>query len=133
MGRTPGWVHAVKWLLIVLSVGILAFSAQQAIEAGSWLIVIVVAFIAMSILVVYSTRRMIPAKYLLPGLILLLLFQMWPIIYTAATAFTNYGDGHTLSKEEAIVAIRAVGAPGSRRPPLRHVGRGAGGGGDRDR
>ena len=106
VGRTPGWVHAVKWLLIVLSVGILAFSAQQAIEAGSWLIVIVVAFIAMSILVVYSTRRMIPAKYLLPGLILLLLFQMWPIIYTAATAFTNYGDGHTLSKEEAIVAIQ---------------------------
>ncbi|MDO5663576.1 MAG: hypothetical protein Q4G40_12835, partial [Brachybacterium sp.] len=105
--HTPLWVHLTKWGLIVASVLLLAYLAQLAIAAGSWLIVIVVSFIAMSILVVYSTRRMIPMKYLLPGLILLLLFQIWPIVYTAATAFTNYGDGHSLSKSEAVEAIQA--------------------------
>ena len=105
--RTPAWVHATRWLLIAAALLALGYAAQQAIEAGSWLIVTVVAFIAMSVLVVYSTQRAIPAKYLLPGLILLVLFQIWPIAYTAATAFTNYGDGHTLSKEEAIVAVQA--------------------------
>lgn len=105
--RTPAWVQVAKWGLIVAALLGLGYAAQQAIEAGSWLIITVVAFIAMSVLVVYSTRRFIPAKYLLPGLVLLLLFQMWPIIYTAATAFTNYGDGHTLSKDEAIVAVQA--------------------------
>ncbi|GGK76808.1 ABC transporter permease subunit [Ornithinimicrobium pekingense] len=107
VGHTPAWVHAARWGLIALTLLGLGYVAQQAIEAGSWLIVIVVAFIAMSVLVVYSTRRAIPAKYLLPGLVLLLLFQIWPIVYTAATAFTNYGDGHTLSKDEAVQAIQA--------------------------
>ena len=107
VGRTPVWVHVVKWALVAGAVLALSWVAQQAIEAGSWLIVIVVAFIAMAVLVIYSTRRFIPMKYMLPGLLLLLLFQMWPIIYTAATAFTNYGDGHTLSKEEAVQAIQA--------------------------
>ena len=107
VGRSPWWVKITKWLLIALVILILGYAAQQAIEAGSWVIVTILAFIAMAILVVYSTRRFIPAKYLLPGLILLLLFQMWPIVYTAATAFTNYGQGHTLSKEEAILAIQA--------------------------
>ncbi|MGD8202013.1 ABC transporter permease subunit [Ornithinimicrobium sp. W1679] len=107
VAHTPVWVHAARWGLILLTVVILGYAAQQAVEAGAWLIVIAVAFIAMSVLVVYSTRRFIPLKYLLPGLVLLLLFQMWPIMYTAATAFTNYGDGHTLSKEEAVKAIQA--------------------------
>ncbi|WP_431473101.1 hypothetical protein [Ornithinimicrobium sp. W1665] len=107
VAHTPVWVHAARWGLILLTVVILGYAAQQAVEAGAWLIVIAVAFIAMSVLVVYSTRRFIPLKYLLPGLVLLLLFQMWPIMYTAATAFTNYGDGHTLSKEEAVSAIQA--------------------------
>ena len=104
---TPLWVHIAKWGLIALTVLVLGFAAQLAIQNGAWLIVTVIAFVLMAILVVYSTRRMVPMKYMLPGLILLLLFQMWPIVYTVATAFTNYGDGHTLTKEEAIGAIQA--------------------------
>lgn len=104
---TPTWVVAVKWLLIALTLLGCAYIAWRAVEAGSWLIVTVAAFIAMAVLVVYSTRRGITMKYLLPGLILLTLFQIWPIAYTVATAFTNYGDGHSLSKEEAIEAIQA--------------------------
>ncbi|GAA1165241.1 ABC transporter permease subunit [Ornithinimicrobium humiphilum] len=107
IGHTPAWVHVARWGLILLALLGLGYAAQQAIEAGSWVIVIVVAFIAMGVLVVYSTRHFIPAKYLFPGLVLLLLFQVWPIVYTAATSFTNYGDGHSLSKEEAITAIQA--------------------------
>lgn len=105
--RIPIWVQVAKWGLIALTLLALAWAAQQAVESGAWLIVTVTAFVAMGVLVVYSTRRLIPMKYLLPGLVLLLLFQMWPIVYTVGTAFTNYGDGHTLTKEEAIDAIRA--------------------------
>ena len=38
--HTPPWVIVTKWALIVLSVAGLAWAAQQAIEAGAWLIVI---------------------------------------------------------------------------------------------
>ena len=61
----------------------------------------------MCVLVVYATRRSVPLKYLLPGLLLLLGLQIWPIVMTVSTAFTNYGDGHALSKEDATNAIIA--------------------------
>ncbi|WP_114905680.1 ABC transporter permease subunit [Ornithinimicrobium murale] len=104
---TPAWVVATKWLLIALTVLGCTYLSWRAVEAGSWLIVTVAAFIAMAVLVVYATGRGITLKYLLPGLILLTLFQMWPIAYTVATAFTNYGDGHSLTKEQAIEAVQA--------------------------
>jgi hypothetical protein len=35
----------------------------------------------------------------------MLAFQVWPVLYTAATAFTNQGNGHMLTKEQAIDTI----------------------------
>ena len=66
-----------------------------------------VAFVAMAIVVVYGVRRAVPMKYLMPGLLLLLALQVWPIVYTVATAFTNYGDGHRVSKQESVDSIIA--------------------------
>src|SRR5207237_1203077 len=55
----------------------------------------------------YLTRRHIPAKYLVPGTLFLIAFQVFPVLYTASTAFTNFGDGHRGSKDDAIVAIQS--------------------------
>ncbi len=41
------------------------------------------------------------------GLSALLLFSIFPIIYTTYVAFTNYGDGHLLSRTQAINQIQA--------------------------
>lgn len=105
--KPPLWVTVVKWALIALAVVVLLYAAQQLVEAGQWLMVILIAFVAMCILAVYSTRRAIPLKYLLPGLLLTLALQIWPLIYTVSLSFTNYGDGHLVSKEEAVSAIEA--------------------------
>lgn len=98
---TPVWAHVVKWGLIGLAVLAAAYVIQKLIASGSWLGVVITAFIATCIVAVYATRRAVPLKYLLPGLLLLVTLQIWPIVYTVATAFTNYGQGHVLSKEEA--------------------------------
>jgi arabinogalactan oligomer/maltooligosaccharide transport system permease protein len=66
---------------------------------------VVLGLVGLAVLVVYATRRNVPAKYLLPGLVFFLAFQIWPAVFTGATAFTNWGDGHSLSKEESIQAI----------------------------
>ena len=49
--------------------------------------------------------RLIPVKFLLPGTLFLLAFQVIPILYTAQIAFTNYSTGHILTKSEAIDTI----------------------------
>src|SRR5690625_4377971 len=54
---------------------------------------------------VYFSRRAIAAKYLLPGVIFLLVYQVFVIGYTGFVAFTNYGDGHNSTKQDAIAAL----------------------------
>jgi arabinogalactan oligomer/maltooligosaccharide transport system permease protein len=57
--------------------------------------------------VVYlARRRAIPLKFLVPGTILLIAFQVVPIAYTVNIAFTNYSTGHILAKSEAIDGIK---------------------------
>jgi arabinogalactan oligomer/maltooligosaccharide transport system permease protein len=51
-------------------------------------------------------RRAIPAKFLVPGTVFLLAFQLIPIVYTVRVAFTNYSTGHILTKSQAIDAIQ---------------------------
>ncbi|WP_235866397.1 hypothetical protein [Serinibacter arcticus] len=57
------------------------------------------------ILGVYVTGRAIPAKYLLPGVLLLVLFLIYPILLTFQLSTTNYGDGTRNSKEASIARI----------------------------
>ena len=81
----------------------------------------------MAILAVYGTRRAVPLKYLMPGLLFLLALQVWPIVYTVGTAFTNFGDGHRISKQESIDSIIANSVqevPGSSRYKLTRGGQG---------
>ncbi|PPK92432.1 arabinogalactan oligomer/maltooligosaccharide transport system permease protein [Kineococcus xinjiangensis] len=54
---------------------------------------------------VYSTSRLVPAKYLLPGTLFLLALIIYPIIATLQLSFTNFGDGKRGTKEEAIASI----------------------------
>ena len=39
-------------------------------------------------------QRALPGKYLIPGLLFLLVYQIFVMAYTGYVAFTNYGDGH---------------------------------------
>jgi arabinogalactan oligomer/maltooligosaccharide transport system permease protein len=50
---------------------------------------------------------MLPAKYLVPGLLFLLVYQIYAMGYTGYVAFTNYGDGHNSTKSDAISQIAA--------------------------
>ena len=57
------------------------------------------------LIAVYSTRRLVPLKDLLPGTLLLTVFVLQPIISTAQLSFTNSGDGTRGSKEDTIATI----------------------------
>jgi len=103
-GTSPVWLLVTKWLLIGLTLVVVAIVAQKLIAQGAWIGVVILAFVAMCVLVIYGTGRSVPLKYLLPGLVLLVGLQIWPIAYTVATSFTNYGDGHLESKQQSIEA-----------------------------
>lgn len=100
----PGQVGKV--FALGLAVALAVWGMFPLIDAHAWLALAALLAVTALIFYVYLSRRPIPAKYLLPGTLLLIAFQVIPIIYTASTAFTNFGDGHRGSKQNAITAIQ---------------------------
>ncbi|MCM4079210.1 ABC transporter permease subunit [Paractinoplanes hotanensis] len=118
-GRTTG--PLIKIVLLGLTVAIAIWAAFPLAESRAWTGLAVLTATTAGLLYLYLTPRHIPLKYLAPGTILLLLFQVFPVLYTASTAFTNFGDGHRGSKDEAVVAIQTASVtqvPGSRQYAL---------------
>lgn len=70
-----------------------------------WLIVVAALFAAAAINWIYLRRGMLPAKYLVPGTVFLVVFQLYVVVYSGYIAFTNYGDGHMGDKDDAISVL----------------------------
>lgn len=54
---------------------------------------------------VFFSEKTYPVRYMVPGLIFLFAFVVYPIGYTFYLSTTNYGTGHILSKKQAINAL----------------------------
>jgi arabinogalactan oligomer/maltooligosaccharide transport system permease protein len=103
---TTGLIVKIVLLGLVLAVAI--FAAFPLIEQGQWLGLALVVGVTALLFWIYLSPRRIPAKYLIPGTLFLLAFQVFPVLYTMSTAFTNFGDAHRGSKEDAIRAIEGA-------------------------
>ncbi len=72
-----------------------------------WFLVIVWVIAALAVFAYLGRTKRLPAKYILPGALLLVLFVVYPVVMTAKTSTTNFGDGTRQSKEETITQIIA--------------------------
>ena len=71
---------------------------------------VAIALVAMFVINwLYLRRGGLPAKYLAPGVILLIAFQVYVLFFSAYTAFTNYGSFHNGDQNLAVSAIKAAG------------------------
>jgi arabinogalactan oligomer/maltooligosaccharide transport system permease protein len=106
MSGGPGL--AVKIAFLSLTNALAAWALVVLIGRSNWLAVaVLVAATALTDAVFLVPRKgAIPAKFLLPGGVFLIAFQIVPIVYTITVAFTNYSTGHVISKSAAIEAIK---------------------------
>src|SRR3712207_5819444 len=97
---------ALKILLLGVVNALAVWAGVELAREEKWpaLVALVLATVAVDAIFLVP-RVPIPLKYLVPGTIFLLAFQIVPIVYTAQLAFTNYSTGHILSKDEAIATI----------------------------
>ncbi|WP_174545833.1 ABC transporter permease subunit [Nocardiopsis dassonvillei] len=97
----------VKIALLGLFTALGVWAVLPLYVAGNWwgigLIVAVVGLVYW----VYLSKRAVPVKYLVPGVLFLLTFQILPVLYTMSTSVTNLSDGHRGDKEQAIASIEA--------------------------
>lgn len=101
-GFGMGFVIKLVLMALINAFGLFGILSAWAAESWGILVFLLLALIAADLVYFLPTRRMLPAKYLYPGLIFLLVFQIFVVLYTAATAFTNYGDGHNSTKQAAV-------------------------------
>jgi arabinogalactan oligomer/maltooligosaccharide transport system permease protein len=101
--------HVAPLLFKVVSLGIVvgvAFAlTPQLLGQERWFMLAAVWAITTVLLATYSHGRGLPAKYLVPGTLFLVLFIVYPIVMTAQISTTNYGDGTRGTKEQTVAQI----------------------------
>ncbi len=72
---------------------------------GYFPLMVAVFVAAIFVNLVLLFKRMAPLRWMTIGITFMILFTIYPIVFTVWVAFTNYGDGHLLTKEVAITQI----------------------------
>ena len=98
----------VKIILLGLVDALAVFALFVLFIQQSWVVFGIAAVVTIIINYIYLKPGALPAKYLAPGVIFLAIFQIFVVIYSGYIAFTNYGDGHNSTKEDAIESIIAT-------------------------
>ncbi len=110
--RIPAFtgVYLVKIVGLALLAALLVSVLPAVVATKQWGFLAVLVAVAALLVAVYSTKRAVPAKYLVPGVLMLVLFLIYPILLTFQLAMTNFGDGTRSSKSEAVTRIVGTSA-----------------------
>jgi arabinogalactan oligomer/maltooligosaccharide transport system permease protein len=97
----------VKITLLALANALAVWALYVLVSHHRWPAAAVVALATAVVDVLYLVPHdwSLPAKFLIPGTIFLIGFQIVPIVYTIDVAFSNYSTGHILTKSQAISTI----------------------------
>ena len=98
-------ILGVKILLMALVDAFGIVLLMSFLANGQTIVAIAVALGLVAVNIVYFRRGGLAAKYIIPGLTFLLVFQIFVIVYTIYVSFTNFGFGHNIDKSSAVEQI----------------------------
>jgi len=93
--------------IVLFDAGVVWFilSAQS---RGFDQLIVIIGVIAVMLNLIFLIAGAYPFRWMAIGLSFLILFTIYPMIFTIYVAFTNYGEGHLLTKEQALPLIEKV-------------------------
>ena len=97
----PGFFVKLVLMMLIDALGLYGMFTAYLVK--SWTVLAVLAVLLLVVNWVYFSKRMIPAKYLVPGMVFLLIYQVFVMGYTGYVSFTNYGQGHNSTKDDACL------------------------------
>ena len=95
--------------MLAVATAVLVWMGFVAILASDWIIASTLGLILIFTNWVYFSKKTVAAKFLFPGSVLLAIFVVVPIIYTAWMSVYNYKTGNEITKEQAITQLHQVG------------------------
>lgn len=98
---------SVLWriTLLLLIDGFAIWFAFRAFGEGFMPLGMIIVLITAVLNYIILAKDMYPLRWMAIGLVLMTMFSIYPIILTVFVAFTNYGDGHLLTKQQSIEQI----------------------------
>lgn len=75
------------------------------IRDGVWSIAAILTLTTLVVNLISFSDRLYPLRWMSPAIAIIMLMVLYPIFFTVYTAFTNYSDGHLLTKVQAIRRI----------------------------
>jgi ABC-type sugar transport system permease subunit len=103
-GDSP-FVTVLKYAAIALADALSLILIYSLFMSGNPSFAVVAIFALLMANAIAFMPRLYPLRWMAPGLVLVTLLVIYPIIYTVITSATNYGDGHLLPKPQAIDLI----------------------------
>ncbi|MBO8161432.1 MAG: DUF4896 domain-containing protein [Thermosipho sp. (in: Bacteria)] len=96
------FLKIVGWILLALFNAFSVWGALFLFQKGFY--ELSVTFFVLIVLIDYFifNRKSYPFRYMIPAMILLFILVLYPIIFTIKTAFTNYGTGHIMTRQEVV-------------------------------
>jgi ABC-type sugar transport system permease subunit len=90
-------------LLATLLFGVIGalLSIVIIVQFGNFVIPVIIILIVGFILLAVWLKNLYVYRYLIPAVVVMLVFLAYPIVYTVYIAFTNYGTGHMQPKNDA--------------------------------
>jgi ABC-type sugar transport system permease subunit len=98
----------IRLLLIFVFNAVAAWFIYRAINLGFTQLAIVAGIVTAVQNVIFLWPKAYPYRWIALGLSFMILFTIYPIVLTLAVAFTNYGDGHLLTKAQALPLIEKI-------------------------
>ena len=116
----PTPARSFKWLgLILVAVAsvLAAYAAWTFYLLGQPLLAVMMFALVIAFAVIFSQRRFYASRFIYPGIATIVLFSLFPVIYTVYLGFTNYGFLNLLTFERAkeVLLSRSVVDPDSER------------------
>jgi ABC-type sugar transport system permease subunit len=93
-------------LLIVVLDAAIGWFIYNSIQLGFTQLAAVLAVVLVMLNLIFLIPQAYAYRWMAIGLSFLIIFVIYPILFTIYVAFTNYGDGHLLNKEQALEIIQ---------------------------
>jgi len=95
----------IRLVLLVAVDAAIVWFLSRLVSLGYYPFAAAILIIAIFINIVLLRQEAYPVRWMVVGLVLMALFTIYPILFTVWVSFTNYGEGHLISKELAIEQI----------------------------
>jgi arabinogalactan oligomer/maltooligosaccharide transport system permease protein len=84
------------------------FIYQIVAVGGNVYIAGMMGFIALGLNIIFLSDKLYALRWFGPGLALMFMLVVYPVVFTTYTAFTNYGTGNLLNKDLAISQLQRL-------------------------